>query len=134
MSNFTLIEQKSNPYMKSIKKTQYIVLTESKNNVINVYMLTLSSVRQFLKEKISNLYIFKYRQTKNTPFKMILNIPLNDYNHNMIINNYKKNNYEKDKDHIIITLGYRLIEQIIINKVIDNQLKLVNNLEHIIII
>ena len=134
MSNFTLLEQKSNPYMKSIKKTQYIVLTESKNNVINVYMLTLSSVRQFLKDKNSNIYIFKYRQTKNTPFEMILNIPLDDYNHNMIINNYKKNNYEKDKDHIIITLGYRLIEQIIINKVIDNHLKLVDNLEHIIII
>jgi hypothetical protein len=137
MSNFTLIEQKSNPYTKSIKKIQYVVLTESKTNVINVYMLTLSSIKQLLKDlkdKPKNIYIFKYWQTKNTPFEMILNIPLDHYYNKMIINNYKKNNYKKDKDQIIISLGYELIEQIRMNKVTDNQVKLVDNLEHIIII
>jgi hypothetical protein len=101
-------------------------------------MLTLSSIKQLfkdLKNKISNIYIFKYWQTKNTPFEMILNIPLDNYYNKMIINNYKKkNNYKKNKDQIIITLNYELIEQIRMNKVIDNQVKLVDNLEHIIII
>ena len=60
-------------------------------------------VRKLVKESDNNSYAFKYWCAEDTKYKMRLNIPLDKYYKTTKINHYNEV-YEKDEDHVVITL------------------------------
>ena len=72
-------------------------------------------VRKLVKESDNTSYAFKYQCAEDTKYKMRLNIPLDKYYKTTKINHYNED-YEKDEDHVLITLDDE-IEYTQINKI-----------------
>jgi len=93
--------------MNSVIKKKYVVFTPTTDpdfyGYLFGYFTTMNNARKLVKETDNKSYVFNYWYTENTKYKMRLNIPLDKYYKTIKINHYHEI-YEKDEDHVLITL------------------------------